>query len=202
MLACATSPVQMLSTPVRQLDSFTFASTASACLSYAKRRTRRHGLACSAISKSAERNLFGLIRCTTTYEVYKTPSALYRRYLPAPRSHAACTSTATCVAALCQQAGRMSKSTARGRNGRFFVAEIWRERGFHATKLYDKRRISASPNKKTPCMTPCTALFSSQPCLQIASEFGLGQPGNTWPHGEYMTVMLAGVRRGANRRDE
>jgi hypothetical protein len=28
MLVCATSPAQMLSTPVSQLDSFTFASTA------------------------------------------------------------------------------------------------------------------------------------------------------------------------------
>ncbi|SIT47835.1 hypothetical protein BN2475_830007 [Paraburkholderia ribeironis] len=30
-----------------------------------------------------ERNLFGLICCTTTYEVYKTLFELYRQYLPA-----------------------------------------------------------------------------------------------------------------------
>jgi hypothetical protein len=36
-----------------------------------------------AIPIFKERNLFGLICCTTTYEVYKTRFDLYRRYLPA-----------------------------------------------------------------------------------------------------------------------
>src|SRR5882762_7235388 len=35
-------------------------------------------------TSNCERDLFGLVCCTTTYEVYKSCHLLYRRYLPAP----------------------------------------------------------------------------------------------------------------------
>ena len=81
VLACATSPAQMLSTPVRQLD---FCYFNYAGMRLARVSSRFQTPPCfTAIPNLIERNLFGLICCTTTYEVYKPMFDLYRRYLPA-----------------------------------------------------------------------------------------------------------------------
>lgn len=79
-------PGTKISTPVSQLDFFYFycVGTLSARIA-AYARSGRSTARCVAISKSKESNLFALIRCTTTYEVYKRQSALYRRYLPEER---------------------------------------------------------------------------------------------------------------------
>jgi hypothetical protein len=90
VLACSTPPPQMLSTPVIQRDFITSAAMASAPLARGSRARKSAAAFVQGAAQSRpkvqgflERNLFGLVCCTMTYEVYKTSYKLYSRYLPA-----------------------------------------------------------------------------------------------------------------------